>query len=213
MFLTRLILTPQNFYDFRITDDYSLHRVVYSLFRKEDQVRILYADKGVKKGFRTVFILSAVEPVAPENSQIHMESKTFSESFLTHQRYVFEILLNPVRRSGEARMHGEKEVKNLVPVGDKNPEIARKLLLEWFLEKGAANGFQPDEENLMIRICNSQTFTQKNLADKTVTHHKVLFSGTLTVTEPELFRTAFENGIGRAKAFGFGLLQIQPILD
>ncbi len=37
------------------------------------------------------------------------------------------------------------------------------------------------------------------------------FSGMLTVTDRDAFMYAFNNGIGTAKAFGFGMLMLQPI--
>ena len=62
MFLTRLTLTLKDYRQFRITDDYPIHRVVYSLFPKTDTPnRILYTDRGLKEGFQTVFILSGCE--------------------------------------------------------------------------------------------------------------------------------------------------------
>ncbi len=38
----------------------------------------------------------------------------------------------------------------------------------------------------------------------------VLYEGVLQITDPTLFRTALENGIGPGKAYGFGLLSIAP---
>ena len=38
-----------------------------------------------------------------------------------------------------------------------------------------------------------------------------LFDGTLTVTDADKFAAAIENGIGKAKGFGFGLLSVAPL--
>jgi CRISPR system Cascade subunit CasE len=35
--------------------------------------------------------------------------------------------------------------------------------------------------------------------------------GKLSVTDRELFKKGFQQGLGRAKSFGFGLLQIVPL--
>ncbi|RMF67773.1 MAG: type I-E CRISPR-associated protein Cas6/Cse3/CasE [Calditrichaeota bacterium] len=43
------------------------------------------------------------------------------------------------------------------------------------------------------------------------THVAVDFRGHLRVTDREAFRNAFTKGIGPAKAFGFGLLMLQPV--
>jgi len=40
-----------------------------------------------------------------------------------------------------------------------------------------------------------------------------LFEGVLLCTDPDKLRQAIINGIGPAKAFGFGLLSIAPAID
>jgi CRISPR system Cascade subunit CasE len=39
----------------------------------------------------------------------------------------------------------------------------------------------------------------------------VEFQGSLRVVDPNKFRSAFAQGIGSAKAFGFGMLVLAPI--
>lgn len=210
MFLTQLKLSTQDMIDLRITDDYSIHRVVYSLFPEEDKERnrILYVDKGVRKDHRVLWILSQIEPQMKFEKE-KMQAKPVSEDFLNHKRYSFEILLNPVRKS--------KELGKLVPVRapskeERENDPQKDDLLDWFRQKAGQNGFAPGPD-LRYMVKPVQTFSQKDHKEQTVFHNKVLFSGTLTVTDPECFRQAFEKGIGKAKAFGFGLLQLVPIFD
>lgn len=203
MFLSRLILTLQDYRNLRITDDYSIHRVVYSLFPKSSNPgRILYADRGSRNALHTVLILSEIAPICSPETPQQIETKEIGPDFLRHSRYAFEILLNPVRRESLSR--------KLWPV------LGETALREWFLEKAAANGFAltpEDEARLVIQVRDTKTFKQKNASERNVTHHQVLFSGTLTVSDSERFRNAFEHGIGKAKAFGFGLLQLAPLWD
>ena len=194
MFLTRITLTRKNFRDLKITDEYSFHRVVYSLFQDGERERFLYVDKGPRDGFHTLLVLSSKEPAA---SEVHMEVKPISKSFLMSDRYAFEVVLNPVKRGHQSR--------KLEPI------LGQLPLLRWFMEKAAANGFSPDEERLVVKVQSSQTFNGKH--ERQVVHHRVLFTGVLTVTDRELFIQAFQNGIGRGKAFGFGLLQLIPLHD
>ncbi|MBE6426876.1 MAG: type I-E CRISPR-associated protein Cas6/Cse3/CasE [Planctomycetaceae bacterium] len=203
MFLSRLTLTLQDHRAFRITDDYSIHRVVYSLFPENaDAGRILYADRGMRNAFHTILILSKIRPVCSPETPQNIETKEIEPGFLKHSRYAFEILLNPVR--------SKSHTKQLEPI---KGEI---LQYEWFLEKAAANGFTltpEDKSRLVIHSEQTLTFRQKDTPERKVTHHRVRFSGTLTVSDPELFQKAFEQGIGRAKAFGFGMLQLVPVWD
>ncbi|MDO4550016.1 MAG: type I-E CRISPR-associated protein Cas6/Cse3/CasE [Planctomycetia bacterium] len=194
MYLSRISLTPQMAHK-RIQDDYSVHKMVYDLFSGFDAAgksRVLYVDKGRLRGIYTILVLSPNLP--KEQDEIHVETKPVAESFLSHRQYAFEVVLNPVRRNAKTR--------KLEPV------VELPQLLQWFLEKAKANGFAPDEKRLVARTQSVQTFTAK---ENTFTQHKVVFSGTLTVTDPALFAAAFANGIGRGKGFGFGLLQLNPI--
>lgn len=203
MFLSRLTLTLQDYRAFRITDDYSIHRVVYSLFPENaDAGRILYADRGVRNALHTILILSRIRPVCSPETPQHIETKEIEPGFLKHSRYAFEILLNPVRQETRSR--------KCVPI---RGEI---LQYEWFLEKAAAHGFTltpEDKARLVIRQMETQKFRQKDRPECSVHHHRVQFSGTLTVSDPELFQKAFEQGIGKARAFGFGMLQLVPVWD
>jgi CRISPR system Cascade subunit CasE len=66
-----------------------------------------------------------------------------------------------------------------------------------------------NEECLEIRHSGVQTFDLGN--GKIVTHNKATFVGKLMVTDRPAFQECFRKGIGRAKSFGFGLLQIMPL--
>ncbi|MDO4569293.1 MAG: type I-E CRISPR-associated protein Cas6/Cse3/CasE [Planctomycetia bacterium] len=191
MYLSRISLTPRTFRKF-VQDDYSIHKLVYNLFADAEGSRLLYVDKGGRRGVYTILVLSPNLPKVQD--EIDVETKPVAESFLNHRQYAFEVVLNPVRRNGKTRKL--EPVEGLLP------------LLQWFLEKAKANGFAPDEKRLVAKTQSVQTFTAK---ENTFTQHKVVFSGTLTVTDPDLFAAAFANGIGRGKGFGFGLLQLTPI--
>jgi len=52
-----------------------------------------------------------------------------------------------------------------------------------------------------------QTFKKDG---QTVTHGSATLKGELQVTDREQFNQSFRQGIGRGRAFGFGLLQIVP---
>jgi CRISPR system Cascade subunit CasE len=46
---------------------------------------------------------------------------------------------------------------------------------------------------------------------QSITQTKAIFRGLLNVIDKSVFKQSFENGIGRGKAFGFGMLQLQKI--
>lgn len=99
----------------RVTDAYSLHRVVYSLF---DDVRsdaekaashtsgILYADQGGDFQHRTILLLSD-RPPAPHIDGRYgtVRSRPIAEDFLAHPRYRFKVIVNPTRRDSAMACH------------------------------------------------------------------------------------------------------------
>lgn len=44
-----------------------------------------------------------------------------------------------------------------------------------------------------------------------MTFHAVRFEGYLQVTDGDRFREILKNGLGSAKAYGFGLLSLAPV--
>jgi CRISPR system Cascade subunit CasE len=190
----------------RITDPYSLHRVVYSLFPdvRDDAAKqsstpsgILFVDKGGDARGRKVLILSDRSP-QPEKLREwgNLESKPVPAGFLTHTRYRFEVVINPTRRDSASR--------KLVPVRQQQ-DIA-----EWFCQAAARSwGFAADPDSLTVSAADVLHFRGKG--QQPVTIARAAVQGILTVTDVDLFQQSFKRGIGRGRAFGCGLLQLVPL--
>jgi CRISPR system Cascade subunit CasE len=153
----------------------------------------LFADKGGDINSRQILILSEREPATPRHGEI--ESKSIPDGFLEHEHYGFEITLNASKRDKQSG-------KTVAIRGGDN-------LLKWFVKKAPLCGFAIKEESLEIRHTGVQTFDLGN--GEIVTHNIASFVGKLQVTDRDEFKTSFRKGIGRAKGFGFGLLQIIPL--
>lgn len=185
----------------KITDLYSLHRVVYDLFedvRSEEEKRagrnsgILFVDKGGDVRYRQILILSDRPPKPPTHGEL--ESKPIPEDFLDHNQYRFEILVNPVTRDSSSR--------RLMPVK------GREAIAQWFMEKSLkSHGFAVDKQTLQVNKMAVHSFEKKG---DQVTLNSASIQGYLTVTNREQFTHSFQQGVGRGRAFGLGLLQIVP---
>ena len=184
----------------KITDAYSLHRVVYDLFddvRSEQQKQasipsgILYADKGGDFNSRLILMLANRPPnPAPEFGKV--ESKTISEHFLQHNRYAFEVTINPCKR--------DKQTGKIVAMR------GCEAITGWFIERAEKFwGFKVNPNNLQIEKMSVQTFKNDG---QNVTHGSATLKGELHVIDRNQFSQSFRQGIGRGRAFGFGLLQI-----
>jgi CRISPR system Cascade subunit CasE len=192
----------------RITDPYSLHRVVYSLY---DDIRdgtakasgassgILYSDLGGDARGRQVLMLSNREPAKSIDNEFGaVQSKKISDQFLDHKQYRFKVVVNPVRR--------ESASKKTIPIK------GREAIAKWFAERAQSSwGFAVDPQQIEVNKIDVLQFKDK--ASRQVTLAQAHIQGVLTVTSIERFTQSFTLGIGRGKAFGCGLLQITPVLE
>lgn len=192
----------------RITDVYSLHRIIYSLYedvRDIDEKQsstasgILCADQGGDVRGRKILMLANREPMAAVDGQ-HGEvlSKPIPEDFLDHDQYRFKVIVNPTRRDSASR--------KLVAVR------GREAVSQWFAERASSSwGFEVAPKQLQVDKIEVLQFKDKQ--KRSVTIGQAHVQGLLRITDKAQFSNSFTQGIGRARAYGCGLLQIVPIVE
>jgi CRISPR system Cascade subunit CasE len=192
----------------RVTDPYSVHRVVYSLFpdvrsaiekQASDSSGIQYADLGGDIRGRNILMLSDRPPATNvEGRYGEVRIRTVPENLLAHRNYRFTVTVNPTRRDNAS--------KKLVPVKGKEE------IRQWFMERAQDSwGFAVSPQHLQVNRVDVLRFKDK--ARRDITLAQAHLTGVLRVTNPETFRNSFANGIGRGRAFGCGLLQIVPLAE
>lgn len=192
----------------KITDAYSLHRVVYSLYEDmrgaeekhaSQSSGILYADQGGDFHSRRILLLANRAPAEHIDSQYgQVQSKPITDGFLDHARYRFKVIVNPTRRDSASH--------KLVPVK------GREAIGDWFSERAEHSwGFRVSHEHLQVDRVDVLRFKDKR--QHPVTLAQAHIRGQLEVTDRTQFKHSFTKGIGRARTFGCGLLQIVPLLD
>jgi CRISPR system Cascade subunit CasE len=176
-----------------LSDAYAWHKALWEAFpdRPDDNRDFLFRTDDQRSEFR-VLLLSPYKPTPQTWGQ--WESKPISEDFLTHSHYAFQLKVNPTKRRCEDRRR--LGIYNVTELKD------------WMTRKAQQFGFSLIEESLSIGSPMDETFLKNHHRGK---HVSVDFTGHLTVTDPIAFKTGFEQGIGSAKAFGFGLLMLQPL--
>jgi CRISPR system Cascade subunit CasE len=199
MMLSRLLLTHEDMLRLRLTDVYSVHRIVYDCFPADDATQLrgvssnfLYADNGLRRGQREIVILSAQKPQQPRCGD--MQTKPVPSQFLEYSAYRFLLTVNPVRRQSNSG--------KLTPL--RKPEDVHA----WFEGKSSIWGFSVAQGELRVDEVGVWQFNKKN---HPVTLGFARLSGILHVTARNLFHKAFFKGIGRGKAFGCGLLQLAAL--
>ncbi|MEV6810061.1 type I-E CRISPR-associated protein Cas6/Cse3/CasE [Streptomyces sp. NPDC051132] len=148
----------------------------------------------------------------------------------TGDRWAFRLTANPVhtirRKEGEPR----KITAHLTPIhqmgwllDEKRQErlglrICEKPADRRLLPEGTTHQKRPhpgDRYELAIRDTRSLSFDKTRSAggrrDKPVTVVTVTFEGRLEITDPDALRRTLTQGIGRARAYGCGLLTLAPL--
>lgn len=153
----------------RITNDYSLHRVVYSLFedvRSEAEKQssipsgILFADKGGDAKERKILTLSDRPPRQSAHGEVI--SRPVPDEFLQHPFYKFEVTLNATRRENKS--------------GKRVPIKTREKVAAWFGGKSLSSwGFSVDPARLDVRMLPVMQFNKQD--DRPVTHGAASVSG------------------------------------
>jgi len=191
-----------------ITDAYSLHSVVYSLYEDvrnpeektaSESSGILYADQGGDYKGRKILMLANRQPMdAVEGRHGEVQSKPIPDNFLEHSQYRFKVIINPTRRESASR--------KLMPVR------GREDISQWFAERAIDSwGFSVVTEHLQVDKIEIHQFKDKQQRQVTIAQAHV--QGLLHINDPAQFKHSFSRGIGRARAYGCGLLQIVPIID
>lgn len=180
-------------------DRYELHRTLMNGFPKElpDDERILYrVEDNRNRPVVPVLVQSRYLPVWDTVERMQRGAYLINAPQVRQvipnvdqgQRLPFRLQANPtVKRDGKRHaVYGDTE------------------LLEWLLRKGHQHGFVCDPLDVQ-----ASKLGKKYGKHRQATWHAVQFDGVLTITNTDLFIGALEDGIGSAKAFGFGLLSIQ----
>jgi CRISPR system Cascade subunit CasE len=139
-----------------------------------------------------------IEQLGWAGSQQTWETKPY-DPFLDHlqegQEWRFRLRANPTHSVKREESSSERGiVRACVKIDDQKQWLKARAQKQGF----ALNGFELVDRNV-------SKFERQG---QTVTLHIATFEGHLRVEDPTLLREALTNGIGRAKAYGCGLLTL-----
>lgn len=122
----------------------------------------------------------------------------------TGQRWAFRLTANPVRYTRPASGEPKRRL----------PHVTPEQQLQWLLDRCEQRGFSipakdDGEPNILVHDRSWLRFTKE--AERKVTIRTATFDGVLEVEDPTELRRAMVGGIGKAKAYGCGMLTLAPI--
>ena len=122
------------------------------------------------------------------------------------QRWAFRLQANPVKQSMDPLTKGKRL-----------PHVTPAQQGQWLADRAERNGFaietaEDGSPQLQVSARTKSAFGRNDPhhpeSKATVTLVRAQFDGILRVTDRNLFQTALTAGIGRAKAYGCGLMTI-----
>lgn len=163
-------------------------------------------------GRAMIIVQSAVEPdweYAFHNAEYFMAAppqwKPYNPSFTHGQRLRFRLLANPTRclRSKSIGPDGNQIREEYI--GKRVPVPAGKMI-EWLIDRSEKAGFSIEEKAATFH--QGYISIRKSREAEEIRLRAVRYEGMLNVVDASIFRDIIISGIGRGKAFGFGLLSV-----
>lgn len=121
----------------------------------------------------------------------------------------FRLKANPVRKVRDDK----GRTSNPSTIGTIQGHVTVQQQMDWLVERSERNGFRictGAEDSLKLAVSQRNKLTFGHSGSK-ATLATAVFDGMLEVTDADSFRSALCCGIGRAKAFGCGLMTIVPV--
>ncbi|MDI9519342.1 MAG: type I-E CRISPR-associated protein Cas6/Cse3/CasE [Bacillota bacterium] len=116
------------------------------------------------------------------------------------QKMKFRVVLNPVisipQRNGER--------------GIVKPHVTIEYQMKYLLDRSEKNGFIINKEE--VNIVERGYVEFKKPKNKSIRLVKVVYEGILTIKDVDIFRNILINGIGKKKAYGFGMITVIPVI-
>ncbi len=131
-----------------------------------------------------------------------LDYSQFLDNLRAGERRRFRLKANPVVSKSE---HNGKRGKVFA-------HVTAEQQGQWLLERSEKNGFKLKTEDFMVVQSKWESFRKGTDGGRQVFFHAVIFEGLLTISDPELFRQTLQNGLGREKAYGCGMMTVTRCL-
>lgn len=209
------------------------------LFRQEFEMEQLPSPQS-RRGLPIFYVVSERQPM-PVPRLLSVESKRYDPKITKGMHLAFEIRVNPVVQEKVQRKNVDDWIKRRRKEGlpDKEPTKLRRYhdilmdaksrakhegiedeatvrqrmessVIDWFSMSGKKYGFvladQPKPE-----VSGYRQERLRKRGNKEIRFSTVDLSGTLEVTDPDLFLTLLFSGLGHSRSFGCGMMMVRRL--
>ena len=216
MYFSKIILKPTaNKADYAQTvcsNTYKEHQVLWKLFSDDPQAKrdFIYRYEP-QHNLPSYYIVSKRKPV--DNDYLwDIQSKDYKPALATGQQFAFMLRVNPVITKNGKRhdvvMHLKYDKYKDKKTRPSSQAIVEEAGREWLTKRAELGGFSFDDSSVRIDGYQPNTSGRKK-GKKEIRYNTMDFRGILTVIDPEIFTNTLMQGLGKAKAFGCGLMLIR----
>lgn len=217
-------------------DGYAVHQLIWTLFpdRPEADRTFLFRQEFEKeqmsevssvRGIPLFYVLSKDKPSFQTDILI-AETKEYAPKISAGDRLAFSLRANPViaRKQDNGKKNSKHcdilmDVKYRMKHSDTDMSSEQiqvsqnQAVADWFVRRGASSGFLiPAIADLQIAAYQQHVLSKKAFTgNNRIKFSSVDITGTLEVTEPDLFLQMLKKGLGSAKSFGCGMMMIRRI--
>lgn len=144
--------------------------------------------------------MNLLEKYGVINSAQTKEYDNFLDNLIKNERYRFRLVVNPVVSI--------KSDPNSKERGRVVPHVTVEQQRNYLIERSEKNGFHIKDDEFTIVERKFEPLNKKG--HKTIWLSKVTYEGILTIRDISKFRNLLVNGLGRKKAYGFGMMTVIP---
>lgn len=194
--------------------DDGAHRLLWTLFPGEDSAR----DFIYRAADARTFLIVSQRPAVDAHKLWRLDSKPYLPEPSAGERYSFILRANPsidLKRAGQrsmrvdAVMHAKTQARAAGRAW--NADMERTAALDWLFDREAWLGVRFDRE-----CCDASGYAQAAITSKKsrkggrpICFSAIDYDGVLDVVDGARFADRLKTGIGRARAYGCGLMLIR----
>ena len=199
---------------------YTSHQLVWQLFPDQPDKKRDFLFREERIGASIGFYLLSSEPPSAAQELFDVQTKPFNPVLTQGMKLGFRLTANPTvskklnpddKRSKrfDVMMHAKKQLQQQGETDKKRIQQAMTEAAQgWLMDEKRQRDFGFRIDIVPDIVASEQHHTAKKGIKGSIQFTSVDYQGVLTVTDPELFKAKLYEGIGRAKAFGCGLMLI-----
>lgn len=224
MFLSKIALVPSHdtkneLARLQKNGVYASHQLLWKLFTEENERPFLFREEQASNGMPEYYVLSEKAPKTT-SPLFHIQSKPFAPILSSGQRLAYKLRVNPTicmtdkqgkQRRHDVMMHAKRCATESGATTPADINLAmEQAAIAWLANKPRLERWGITLDSAPLIECYTQHRSDKK-HNHTIRFSSVDFDGVLTVQDPTVFLSQYQQGFGRARGLGCGLMLIRPI--